>query len=112
MRYLIGRYHEIALKGRNQWRFVAQLKKNLCDTFADFQLGRIRSEGPRLLVELPDDLSDEVAAERAATIFGLQNFSISRAVEPDVELLKQCVIEQARQQNASTFRVRTRREDK
>ena len=38
MRYLIGRYHEIALKGRNQWRFVDQLKQNLRDIFADYRL--------------------------------------------------------------------------
>ena len=39
MRYLIGRYHEIALKGRNQWRFVDQLKQNLRAIFADYRLG-------------------------------------------------------------------------
>ena len=54
MRYLVGRYHEIALKGRNQWRFVDQLKNNVRATFSDFELGAMRSEGPRLIVELPD----------------------------------------------------------
>jgi len=55
MRCLIGRYHEIALKGRNRWRFVEQLKRNLRAALADYRLGPMRGEGPRLLVELPGD---------------------------------------------------------
>jgi thiamine biosynthesis protein ThiI len=112
MRYLIGRYHEIALKGRNQWRFVDQLKQNLRDIFADYRLRNMRSVGPRLLVELPEALSDSVAAERAALIFGLQNFSLSHATERDVASMSREAIKRASGSLAKTFAVRTRREDK
>src|SRR5882757_4525396 len=112
MRYLIGRYHEIALKGRNQWRFVDQLKQNLRDIFADYRLVNVRSVGPRLTVALPDEMSDEVASERAATIFGLQNFSISRTVPRDIESIAREAILRASGNPAKTFRVRARREDK
>ena len=95
MRYLIGRYHEIALKGRNQWRFVDQVKQNLRDIFGDYRLGNMRSVGPRLLVPLPDDLSDEVAAERAALIFGLQNFSLSYSTPRDIESISREAIKRA-----------------
>ena len=77
MRYLVGRYHEIALKGRNQWRFVEQLRHNLRSVFADVRLGKIRSEGPRIIVELPDELDDATAIARAAGIFGLSRWSAS-----------------------------------
>jgi thiamine biosynthesis protein ThiI len=112
MRYLIGRYHEIALKGRNQWRFVDQLKQNLRAIFADYRLGNMRSVGPRLLVPLPDTLSDEIASERAALIFGLQNFSLSHATERDVPSMSREAIKRATGSRAKTFAVRTRREDK
>jgi tRNA uracil 4-sulfurtransferase len=112
MRYLIGRYHEIALKGRNQWRFVDQLKQNLRATFADYRLGNMRSVGPRLLVQLPETLSDEIASERAALIFGLQNFSLSHATERDVASMSREAIKRATGSRAKTFAVRTRREDK
>jgi len=112
MRYLIGRYHEIALKGRNQWRFVDQLKQNLRAIFADYRLGNMRSVGPRLLVQLPEALSDEVAAERAALIFGLQNFSLSHATERDIASMSREAIKRATGSRAKTFAVRTRREDK
>jgi tRNA uracil 4-sulfurtransferase len=113
MRYLIGRYHEIALKGRNQWRFVDQLKSNLRAVFADFKLGAMRGEGPRLIVELPDEIDEEVAAERAALLFGLQNFSLSRPVARDIEEIKREAITIARaHRSVSSFRVRTTRADK
>ncbi len=112
MRYLIGRYHEIALKGRNQWRFVDQLKQNLRDIFADCRLGNVRSLGPRVMVQLPDQLSDERAAERAALIFGIQNFSLSYAVPRDLESIAREAIKRASGNPAKTFRVRTKREDK
>jgi thiamine biosynthesis protein ThiI len=113
MRYLIGRYHEIALKGRNQWRFVDQVKSNLRALFADFKLGPMRGEGPRLIVELPEEIDDEVAAERAALIFGLQNFSLSHAVARDIEEIKREAVAIARANwSVGSFRVRTTRADK
>ena len=51
MRYLVGRYHEIALKGRNQWRFVEQLRHNLRSVFADVRLGKMRDFVAKALVE-------------------------------------------------------------
>jgi len=113
MRYLIGRYHEIALKGRNQWRFVDQLKSNLRAVFADFKLGAMRGEGPRLIVELPEDIDEEVAVERAALLFGLQNFSLSRPVARDIEAITREAIAIARRyRSAGSFRVRATRADK
>jgi thiamine biosynthesis protein ThiI len=112
MRYLIGRYHEIILKGRNRWRFVDQLKQNLRAIFSDYSLGAVRSEGPRLMVELPDELSDEVAAERAAYLFGVQNFSLSHPVALDIEALKREAVAAARGKLAKTFRISTRRAEK
>ncbi len=113
MRYLIGRYHEIALKGRNQWRFVEQVKSNLRAVFADFKLGAMRGEGPRLIVELPAEMDEEVAAERAALIFGLQNFSLSRPVARDIEAIKREAVAIAHAHaGAGSFRVRATRADK
>jgi tRNA uracil 4-sulfurtransferase len=112
MRYLIGRYHEVALKGQNRWRFTAQLKRNLRDIMADYRLGATRSEGPRLLVELPGELDDTTAIERGALLFGLQNFSISHSVAPDLGVIEREVLAAVRGTAAKSFAVRTRRENK
>jgi tRNA uracil 4-sulfurtransferase len=113
MRYLIGRYHEIALKGRNQWRFVDQLKQNLRTLFADCTLGSIRSQGPRIIVELAEDLPEATVLERASLLFGLQNFSIAREVPLDLEEMKREAVSVAREHAcAKTFRIRTQRSEK
>jgi thiamine biosynthesis protein ThiI len=112
MRYLIGRTHEINLKGRNRWRFVDQLKRNLRAVFADYRLGALRGEGPRLMLELPEEISDAVAAERAALVFGLQNFSISRPVPLEIDALKRAAVEAACAAPARSFRIATRRAEK
>ncbi|MGH7917492.1 MAG: tRNA uracil 4-sulfurtransferase ThiI, partial [Candidatus Binataceae bacterium] len=113
MRYLIGRYHEIILKGRNRWRFVDQLKGNLRAVFADFRLGVVRGEGPRLMVGVPDEITDAIVAERAALLFGLQNFSISRPVGLEIENVKrEALMIAQRNTDARSFRIATRRADK
>ena len=112
MRYLIGRYHEVALKGGNRWRFVDQVKHNLRAIFGDYELGRARSLGSRLLIELPDAISDDLVRERAALIFGLQNFSISYPAPLDIEAITREAIARANGHNAKTFRVSTRRDNK
>lgn len=111
-RVLIGRCHEIVLKGGNRWRFVEQLKRNLLGVFADAGLGRVRAEGPRILAELPARASDALACERAALIFGLQNFTISRPAPLAMDSLKRAAIAAARAHPARTFRVSTKRAEK
>jgi tRNA uracil 4-sulfurtransferase len=112
MRYLIGRYHEIVLKGRNRWRFVDQLKHNVRALFGDYHLGSIRGEGPRLMIELPDEMEAAVARERASLVFGFQNFSLSRPVALDIEALKREAVIEARAIPAQSFRISTRRAEK
>jgi thiamine biosynthesis protein ThiI len=112
MRYLIGRYHEVALKGQNRWRFTAQVKRNLLQIMGDYRLGAIRSEGPRLLAELPDELDDATAIQRGALLFGLQNFTLSRSVAPDLTTIEREVLDAVKGTSARSFAVRTRRENK
>jgi len=105
-RYLIGRYHEIVLKGGNRWRFVEQLKRNVRAVFADCGCGRIRSEGPRLMIEIPAAVPDALVHERAALLFGLQNFTISRPVPLEVEAITREAVAAARNARAGCTRWR------
>ena len=109
---LIGRYHEIILKGGNRWRFVEQLRRNVRALFADCGVGKIRGEGPRLIIEIPQGVADGLVLERAAWLFGFQNFTISKPVPREIEALKMAAVAALRGTSAKTFRVRTRRADK
>ena len=112
MRYLIGRYHEVALKGGNRWRFVDQIKHNLRTICGDYELGKFRSLGSRLLIELPDAISDDVVRDRTALVFGLQNFSISYSAPLQIEAITHEAIARARGLQAKTFRVSSTRDYK
>src|ERR1700719_1843182 len=105
-RYLIGRYHEIVLKGGNRWRFVEQLRRNVRVLFADCGVGRIRGEGPRLIIEIPPGVADRLVLERAALLFGFQNFTISYPVPREIEALKTAAVAAACGTSAKTFRIR------
>lgn len=112
--YLIGRFHEIGLKGRNRWRFVDELKRNLVATFSDYRLGKIRGEGLRLKVAIPEDVPEAVVRERAALLFGLQNFSLSRRVDNDIRAITQAAVDTVSlcANGAKTFRISARRTEK
>lgn len=113
-RYLIGRFHEVALKGGNRWRFVEAVKDNLRAVFADCRLGRIRVLGKRLIAELPRHLPDSLVQERARLVFGLQNFSLSRRVELSLDTITEAALAAARNHRDSkrSFRVSARRAEK
>jgi thiamine biosynthesis protein ThiI len=110
--FLIGRFHEIVLKGRNRSRFVNQVRHNLRALFADCRIGRIHGEGPRLLIELPGGISEALVCERAKLVFGFQNFTISRPVPLEIEAVKQAAVAAARGHEVKSFRVSTRRAEK
>ncbi len=112
MRYLIGRVHEIALKGRNRWRFVEQLKSNLRAVMSDLGVGKCIAQGATLEVELPEEVSDEAISERAALVFGMQNFSIARAASPQLDSITRAALEMVEGINAASFAVRASRSDK
>ncbi|HZP44732.1 MAG TPA: tRNA uracil 4-sulfurtransferase ThiI [Candidatus Binataceae bacterium] len=112
--FLIGRYHEIGLKGRNRWRFVEALKENLRMLCADLPLGAMRAEGRRLVVEITDANAVARIRERAERVFGLQNFSISRRTPlaiADIVAAAMVTVAEARAQH-TTFRVSARRTEK
>jgi thiamine biosynthesis protein ThiI len=112
VRILIGRYHEVRLKGGNRWRFVRQAQENARAILADLKPSRIWSEGPRLLASFPEEAGDGLIAQRAARIFGIQNFTIGRQTKPDLRSIADAAMKEAKRGRGETFRVSARRTDK
>jgi thiamine biosynthesis protein ThiI len=111
-RYLIVRVHEVALKGRNRWRFVEQLKSNLRAVMSDLGVRKIIARGSRLEVELPEQVNDDTVIERAKLVFGAQNFSIARVASPDLGGITQAALQIVEGARAASFAVRASRSDK
>ncbi len=112
MRYLIGRYHEIVLKGRNRWRFVEQLKHNVRERFRRLRHRRDPRRGSAYHRRVARRVGRCDVEERAALLFGLQNFSIGRTVPLEIEALKRGAVAAADGSTARSFRIRTKRSDK
>lgn len=114
VRYLIGRYHEVGLKGRNRWRFVDAVKNNLQAVFGNVRLGPMRGEGRRLMVAIPAEIPEALVYERAALVFGLQNFSVARRVDLSIEAIVAAALALVAndRSRAASFRVSARRAEK
>jgi len=105
---IIARYHEIALKGRNRPFFVDKLARNLRRATSDLG-GRVQVLAGRVGIDVPDDTPWETTRERIASVFGIANFSRTRAVPLDMRALGEAVITSMREQPFTSFRVTTRR---
>ena len=111
-RDVLVRFHEIALKGRNQGRFVTQLIDNLRRATAGLGVRRVWSE--RMLVRMRlDDAADwEAVRERVATVFGGVKFSLAHEVACNYDAIAATVGELADARSFETFRISARRADK
>ena len=111
-RDVLVRFHEIALKGRNQGRFVGQLVDNLRRATVGLGVKRVWSE--RMLVRMRlDPAADwEPVRERVATVFGGVKFSLAHRVARDYDAIAGSVGELADGRDFDTFRISARRADK
>jgi thiamine biosynthesis protein ThiI len=105
---VIARYHEIALKGRNRPFFVDKLARNLRRATEDLG-GKVQILAGRVGIEVPDETPWETARERIASVFGIANFSRTRAVPLDMAALAEGVVESLREQTFGSFRISSRR---
>ena len=116
MLLVIVRYHEIALKGGNRPRFVAQLAGNLRRATQDLAPGRVRQASGRLVLELA--VGDDSAAawpavrERVRQVFGVANFSRAVVVPREIESLADAAVRGVADIDFRTFRIHCKRADK
>lgn len=90
-RLVVARYGEIALKGRNQPRFLRQLRRNMREALRRREVeAEVVTEGRRLHVLTPDP---QAAVEALRRVFGLTSMSPAVRVEPDIEAIKQAALE-------------------
>ena len=111
-RDVLVRFHEIALKGRNQPRFVAQLVDNLRRATAGLGVERVWSERMLVRMRLDDDAAWEPVRERVATVFGGVKFSLAHRVRSDYDAIAETVGDLAGSSTFETFRISARRADK
>src|SRR5262245_27629734 len=119
--FIVLRYHEITLKGRNRPHFVRRLVERVVSVLSDLPIGAVRRASARLVVSLVDPAAWPVARERLARVFGIANFALAHEVPlgprggdaaAAVDRLADSIVAALAGVTVSSFRVVTKRSDK
>jgi tRNA uracil 4-sulfurtransferase len=116
-RFIVVHYHELWLKGGNRRFFLGKLITALKKSLEGAGLARIHVPGDRILLELGESASVEVAVGRVRRVFGVANFAVARQVsraeaDADFEAICRAAWSEVEQERFATFAVRAKRSDK
>ncbi len=107
---VVGRYGEIALKGKNQPRFRRQLRHNLAECLSRAGIeAQVQETGRRLHVRTDDP---EAAAQALTRVFGLTSLSPAEPVPTDMAAIEGAALRQLQEDGmrpGDTIRVAARR---
>ncbi len=114
-KYLIVRYGEIALKGRNRSYFENKLFSNIKLVLKGMDDVIVSKQHGRLFVEHHEEDSEEVI-ERVTKVFGVVSVSPAIKVENDIELIKEAALDEVKalleDHDYESFKVESRRSNK
>ena len=106
---LVVHFHEIGLKGRNRDFFEDALSRNLRRALRGTGYSRVRKGFGRIMVDLDPAAKPEVAATRAARVFGAAYVGLGKRVEPELEQIGDAALELIGEESFESFAVRARR---
>lgn len=114
-KFLIVRYGEIALKGRNRSYFENKLFHNIRNVIKGIDGVKVTKQHGRLFVEHAEEDTEEVI-EKVTKVFGVVSVSPAVRVENDIEIIKETALEEVRAlldlNDYKTFKVESRRSNK
>ena len=106
---LVAHHHEIGLKGRNRDRFEDLFALNIKRAVRHTGYARVWRGFGRVVVEFGKDSLPEVAAHRAAHVFGCAFVGLGVQVEPDMESISGAVLPLMASEPFESFRIKARR---
>ncbi|MCL1630634.1 tRNA 4-thiouridine(8) synthase ThiI [Sporolactobacillus sp. CPB3-1] len=110
--YLVIRFGEITLKGKNKKQFVIKLEDDVRDKLRSFPKLEIKRHFDDLEVKLNGENSNDVLAV-LKKVFGIQNISPALKVGTGLDAIRTGVLRVAEQEkSARTFKIAARRKDK
>src|SRR5699024_1034430 len=110
--YLLIRYGELGLKGRNIKHFIVQLQKNIEAALSDFSGIEVTRSMGRMFVVL-NGQEPEPVIEKCKKIFGIYSLSLAIKTKNDVEAIKQGALAALKKsEDAKTFKVSAKRANK
>lgn len=110
--FILIRYGELALKGKNRTRFEVQLQNNIKQQMAGLQIKITRTFGRMYLFLNGEDYAE--VAERLQNVFGISSFSPAIKADLELEAIKEAALMGIQEitPQPTTFKVRVRRPNK
>lgn len=109
---IIIHYSEIGLKKGNRGFFESRLRDNIFKALADCGRAKIKMDFGRFILQLSATVPAETIIDRLKQVIGIAHFSIAHHGDPDVQVLKEQVFQQLKDQPFRSFKIATRRADK
>lgn len=107
---LLIKYGEIALKGKNRYRFEDKLISNLKVILNDTKGSKVRKIYGRLLIEVPE--IDEEIINKVRKVFGITSVCPAISVGLDLQEIKDASLILLQKSPGKTFKVNTKRPNK
>ncbi|MDY0345633.1 MAG: tRNA uracil 4-sulfurtransferase ThiI [Bacilli bacterium] len=109
---IMVRYGELSTKGRNKMDFVkllaVNIRKKLTENFSEVKL-ETRFDHIYVLVA---DYDPYLIIKELQEVSGINSLTLVSKIEKDIEQIKKCALEMVVNEEASTFKVRSKRSDK
>jgi thiamine biosynthesis protein ThiI len=117
MLHVLVHYHEVALKGGNRKHFEYRLVHHLRGALKPLAHVHVEALQGRIRVSVEDEAAWPRLQEQFKRVFGIVNFSLTRAVplaydNPDLTVLKDAIVSHLPAHPYDTFRVSAKRSDK
>lgn len=106
--HILVRFGELSTKGKNKKDFIKRLLTNVKNALRDYDRLTFERTHDRMYIMLNGE-DHEAVAEHLKQVFGISSFSFALKVESDIEAIKQTCLIVAKQSDAKTFKMDTRR---
>lgn len=107
---LLVKYGELALKGKNRYRFENKLIQNIKSALKDSGVEKVNKIYGRIIIPV-DDFDNEII-NRVKNVFGIISVSPAISVDLDLEKIKDAALKLLVHSEGKTFKVSTKRPNK
>lgn len=111
-RYVLLRYHEVGLKGKNRPYFIKHLVRNVQRVTRGLGVQRVWPGHGMIGVALTDEADWDTVRAALGTVYGVVKMSLAHRVPRDLEKIKEAIGEAIQDRSFKSFRITTSRADK
>lgn len=109
--HILVRYGELSTKGKNRKDFIKKLLNNVKNALRAYEKLTYEKQHDRMYIMLNGE-DHEAVGKDLAKVFGISSFSFAIKMEKDIDVIVENAFVIAKNANAKTFKIDTRRADK